>query len=182
MTRAFISRGWIIAVLLLIIVPRVLAPFVGKMTARSLYRGIEALGIDDELPAAAGPVSLVLFWPWHRDAYWEVWHHALTSEQQPNDLLVYATSRKLAGVVTPTEARALFLNEVGLLRTAGCERKYLVAPLLPLAERAGLSTTTRDVLDAYHVIGRDWHGSAASDCQSYDDALARYASASMSKR
>ena len=164
-----------IAIVVILIVPRIFAPLIGKATASTLYGGLDALGVDDELPAAAASVSLVLFWPWHRDAYRTVWHQALTSEHQPNDLLVYAASRNLAGVVTPSEARALFLNQVALLRAAGCERKYLVAALLPLAERAGLSRRTQTVLDAYHVVGRDMHGTPADDCRSYDDALVRYA-------
>jgi hypothetical protein len=130
--------GVLAGLAVIVLVSRVIAPAVGIPIARLTYRVFDALALDDEMPALSVPAVVALTWPYDEAPVRALLQHVLLEEANPNDLLVYAVASGVAKRVSPQEARAIFLNEVHLVRTGEVERRYLAVALLPLGLRGGL--------------------------------------------
>jgi hypothetical protein len=167
-------------VLVIFVVALVGIRFLGERTRLRIGNGMShamtLVAFDDEMPALALPIVKILLWPYEKPVQLELWRKAIQSGR-PNDLLIFAQTRYVAEHSLPFEARRLFMEQAGLLRVESCDRKYLVAALLPLAKKAGLVDATTDLgnlWDAYNLVGyRGVQGQ--DDCETLSAALSRYA-------
>jgi hypothetical protein len=151
---------------------RLLAPFIAAPTSRGVYRLLSRTGLDDELSAASIPISEFLFWPLDRGSVLGILEE-IVGEHQANDLRVFSAARSVARRLTPDDAAAVFLDHARRLQAAPCDRKFIVAPLLPLAERGGLlgeETSSRSIWDAYQRVGYRGQGDK-NPCRLFQNVL-----------
>jgi hypothetical protein len=123
-----------------------------SQTALTLYKMLDAVAIDDAMPAVSIDAAAWLTWPAHRRAQLAIFDRVVNSSEDPNDVLVFATASRFASYLEATEAATLFEEQVGQLRKAHESRLYVAVALLPLAKRARLCedlSTSSDLATAY---------------------------------
>lgn len=137
------------------------------------YRALDHIGLDDELPALAMPISTALFWPFEKPAMKQLFEITIEQSAEANDLCAFAIGSALARRLGPREAEEVFFSAARKLQSGPCEGKFLVASLLPLAARAGLlpkDAVVKTVWDAYNLVGRG-RGIDEDRCGIYTKAL-----------
>lgn len=169
------ARKVVVALLAVLFLAAILARFLPTSVAcrstLAMYRFLNAMQIDDELPAVSLRFARVLFAPNDRPVHACVITEAIRAETQPNDLLIFAMASYASERMPNVESAKLFRQLIEPLRNGPCERMYLVAALLPLAA----SDPTRDMIHAYELTGRvaSADESAEQRCQSYRQAIQR---------
>ncbi len=154
---------------------RVTSPAIASRLSVCVFHFLDHLQLDDELAGLSLRLDTLLF---SRRAATTAQIHtfeaALDERPRPNDLLIFDMSSYLADRLTAEQARELFLRRIGALRSGGCDRMYLVAALLPVAERAGLSRSrVQDVIDGYSAVGRSMRPgeTEVEKCRTYRVAI-----------
>ena len=156
---------------------RVAPPTVASNFSVSVFHFLDRLQLDDELAALSLRLDTVLFSrPAATTAQIKTLETAMNERARPNDLLIFNMAAYVANRLTEEQARNLFLRRIGALRSGECDRMYLVAALLPIAERGGLTRSrVQDVIDGYNAVGRSPRlGETAGDrCRTYRVAIER---------
>lgn len=159
-----------------IMVARLLSVSAATRVSVGMFHVLDDAQLDDELGALSLRIASFLFGSKAAAAQTRVFETALDEAERPNDLLIFNMSSYLAQRLTPADARHLFLRRVAALRSGTCDRMYLVAALLPLAERGGLAGShVQDVIDGYAAVGRSMKPGEREDerCRIYRAALDR---------
>jgi hypothetical protein len=152
-------RKVLLVIVALIVAAIVAARLLPTPTATRVTIGVfhvlDGAQLDDELGALSLRVAALLFAPNAAVPQTSVFETALDEARRPNDLLIFNMSSYLAHRLSPADAKRLFVRRVAALRSEQCDRMYLVAALLPLAERGGLARSdVHDVMDGYAAVGR----------------------------
>jgi hypothetical protein len=166
-------RWGIPLVVALLLGPRLLAPVASPTITCSVYRLLSSVGVDDELPSLAFGVNRLLFWPFEGAAAERLFDLITHEPGTVNDLLVFSAASETSRSLSVERAERLFFETIGPLRAAPCERRYLLAAVLPLAQRGHLLTQglrLTSVWDAYNLVGYKGNG-GATDCAALTRAL-----------
>ena len=150
-----------------------------------MFHVLDGTQLDDELAAQSLRLASLLFGSKASAIHTHVFETALDEAPRPNDLLIFNMSSYLAQRLTPADAKRLFVRRVAALRSGTCDRMYLVATLLPLAERGGLAHShVRDVIDGYAAVGRSMKPGEREDerCRAYRAALDKLLTTASSSR
>jgi hypothetical protein len=153
---------------------RLLPTSTATRVAISVFHVLDGAQLDDELGALSLRVAALLFSPNATVPQTRVFETALDDARRPNDLLIFNMSWYLAHRLPPADAKRLFVRRVAALQSEECDRMYLVAALLPLAERGGLARShVHDVIDGYAAVGRSMKPGERDDerCRIYRAAL-----------
>ena len=177
MKRKLLAAVGVFAVLIaaLAVGGRVAPPTAASRFSISVFHFLDRLQLDDELAALSLRLDALLFSPRAATtAQIDTFETALNERERPNDLLIFNMSAYLASRLTPAQARDLFLRRIDALRSGECDRMYLVAALLPIGERAGLTRSrVQDVIDGYNAVGRSMRpGETETEkCRTYRAAI-----------
>lgn len=139
----------------------------------SIFRALDWLQLDDELPAFSMKIAHWLFAPFDAPVHACVIDEAMR-RQEPNDLLVFALASYASKRLSRLEAGQLFRRLVMPLRSGHCDRMYLVASLLPLIQPS--SGKPFDLIEAYASIGRTPNTAEthSARCEAYRRALDKF--------
>ena len=147
----------------------------------ALFHALDRAQLDDELAGASLRIAAALFPKNATAVQASIFQVALTERRLPNDLLIFNMASYLAPRLSPSSAKQLFIEEAVRLRSGSCDRMYLIASIIPLAERGGIAASrVHDVVDSYVSIGRSATPgqSDAERCAVYRAALERLLSTS----